>query len=152
LVSLREFRTDTKAVNDGEWVPLRQYGDLEIQSRGFTDDFVDAQTERLAKAAEPYQNNAARVPNSALRQLNASLLEDHLIIGVRNLVDENGEPVTLQAFHALLYDPAYNKLMRACWDAAQSISTRSLAQLDAARGNSQKPSTTISNGATSESG
>jgi hypothetical protein len=136
MVDLSEFRTDTKAINDGVWLRVNEaaYGDLEILSRGFTDDFVDAQNARIAKAAEPYGNDRTRVPNSLMRQINASLLEDYLVLDVRNL--KNGEAdVEVGAFHMMLYDAAFNRLSRACWDAASRVTTRSEAQLKSAVGN-----------------
>jgi hypothetical protein len=151
MVSITEFRSDTRSINDGDWVRVdaARYGDLEIFSRGFTDEFVDAQNNRTGKAAEAYVGDKTRIPNSELRKINASLLEDFLILDVRNLTDDAGIAVTVDTFHSMLYEPQYSRLARASWEAAARISTRSMAQLDAARGNSPQPSVSHSNGATS---
>jgi hypothetical protein len=150
MVELSEFRTDTRAINDGVWIRVNEaaYGDLDILSRGFTDDFVDAQNARVTKAAEPYGGERTRVPNSEMRTINASLLEDFLVLDVRNLRD--GERVVEVAqFHMMLYDPAYNRLARACWEAAGRVTTRSEAQVKAASGNSHAPFASTSTGVVS---
>lgn len=151
MVDLAEFRVDTKAINDGVWIRVdeQDYQDLEILSRGFVDDFVDAQNARMAKAAEAYGGDKTRIPNSVMRQVNATLLEDFLVIDVRNLT-ANGEPVKVADFHAMLYDPAFSKLARASWLASSRVTTRSATQLAAASGNSPAPWTPGSPGATSE--
>lgn len=151
MVELSEFKTDTKAINDGVWIRVNEatYGNLEILSRGFTDDFVDAQSARMTKTAEAIGCPRDQIPNSKLREVNATLLEDFLVVDVRNLLTK-GEPIPVSDFHAMLYDPAYNKLSRACWDAASKITTRSAAQLENARGNLPRPLESGSNGATSE--
>lgn len=150
MVDLSEFKTDTRAINDGSWIRVNEalYGDLEILTRGFTDDFVDANNARMGKAAQDYGGDRTLIPNSELRRLNASLLEDFLVLDVKNL--KRGETaVTVADFHAMLYDPAFNRLARACWDAAGRVSTRSMAQLENARGNSLPPFASGSNGAAS---
>ncbi len=148
---LSEFRVDTHALNDGIWIRVSEatYGDLEILSRGFTDEFIDAQGATLTRAAERYGGERTRIPNSDMRILNADLLRRYLVIDVRNLTDDNGEPVSIAEFHQMLSDQAYGRLARACWEAAGRVSTQSLSQLDAASGNSARPSRPNSNGANS---
>jgi hypothetical protein len=90
---------------------------------------------RTQHLAESYGNDATKIPNAEQRRLNASLMEDFLIIGVRNLHGDNGEPVSLEDFHALLYQPDYNRLSRVCWEAVSRVSSRSIAQIEAAAKN-----------------
>jgi hypothetical protein len=151
MVSINEFRADSKAINEGDWVRVdsARYGDLEILTRGFTDDFIDAQNARTEKLAESFMGDRTRILNSDMRKMNASLIEDYLVIDVRNLTDEKGEPVSVALFHAMLYQPEYARLARASWAAAARISTRSVAQMEDARGNLPKPSASASNGGTS---
>jgi hypothetical protein len=138
MANLKEFRSDVRAINDGIWVRVNEaFGDLEIQVRGFTDGFHDARAARTSAAAEPYAGDEKRIPNAEQRRINASLMEDFLIIGVRNLNDEDtNEPVTLEQFHKLLYQPDYGRLSRLCWEAAGRVSARSVAQVEAAAKNS----------------
>jgi hypothetical protein len=137
MARLSEFRVDSRAIADGAWVRVDDalYGDLEILTRGFTDEFVDAQTARLARAANAYNNDQTRIPNAERRKINASLLRDFLVLDVRNLTDDDGHAVACDAFHAMLDDPAYFRLARACFEAAGRVSTQSEAQLRAAQGN-----------------
>jgi hypothetical protein len=137
MVSLSEFRSDTRSIQDGAWIRVNEaaYGDLDIMTRGFTDEFIDAQNARLSKAAEPYGGDRTRIPNGEQRRINATLLRDFLVLDVRNLLNGD-EPVSVEAFHAMLFDAAFVRLARACWDAAARITARSAAQMEAASGNS----------------
>ena len=138
MARLSDFRSDTRAMADGAWVRVddAMYDDLEILTRGFTDQFVDAQSRRLAKAAQPFNGAQDRIPNAIRRAINAGLLKEYLVLGVRNLLDEHDQPVTLDAFFEMLGDPAYARLSRACWDAAAQVSVKSAEQLEHAAGNS----------------
>jgi hypothetical protein len=145
---LRDFRTDTRAIRDGTWVRVNEalYGDLEILTRGFTDEFVDANKARTRHAAARYGGDPERIPNSEMRDLNAGLLREYLVLDVRNLLDDDGEVVKIAEFHGLLGDPAYGQLARACWDAAGRVSTMSAAQLEESVKNSLRLSKSNSNG------
>ena len=139
MAKLSAFRSDRKAIVDGAWVRVNEalYDDLEILTRGFTDEFVDAQTLRLQRAAEPYAGDQTRIPNALRREVNAGLLRDYLVLGVRNLIDDDtGDPVTLDAFLTMLDDPQYFRLNRASFDAAGRVTTQSAKQIEHAMGNS----------------
>lgn len=139
MANLKEFRTDVRAINEGTWIPILEFG-FEIQVRGLTDGYWDARTLRMQKAAEAYGNDEKKIPNAEQRRINASLMEDFLIIGVRNLLGDDGEPVSVETFHKLLYQEDYQRLSRMCFDAAAKVSTRSIAQLEYAEKNSQPAS------------
>lgn len=141
MASLKEFQSDLKSITDGMWVRVHEaYGDLEIQVRGFTDEFHDARTARTMAAAEPYGGDEKKIPNDVQRRVNASLMEDYLIIGVRNLKDDDGQDVTIERFHKLLYQKDFGRLSRMSWDAAGRVSARSMAQVEAAEKNSGQDS------------
>lgn len=149
-MKLSDFRTDSRAIADGTWLRVGPaYGDLEILTRGFTDEFTDAQTARLARAAEPYNGDVTRIPNAERRLINAGLLADFLVLDVRNLVGDDGQAVTREAFGELLGEAQYGRLMRACWEAAAKVSALTAVQLEAAMGNSARPSGSTSLGVSS---
>ncbi len=152
MADLKEFQVDTRAIADGVWIEVNPaaYGDLEILSRGFTDEFVDAQNRKMTNAAEQYSGDRAQITNSQLRSINASLLEDYLVVNVRNLTS-SGQPVPVEDFHSMLYKPEFHRLARACWEAAARVTTRSVAQIETAKGNSPARSESGSAGANSES-
>ncbi|HJZ22049.1 MAG TPA: hypothetical protein VJ226_13890 [Bradyrhizobium sp.] len=145
MAKLSAFRADTKAIQDGVWLRVNDalYDDLEIQTRGYTDEFVDAQTLRLARAAESLNGDTTRIPNAVRRLINGELIRDFLVLGVRNLADDDGQPVTIAAFKQMLTDPAYYKLSRACFDAAARVTTKSADQVVAAMGNLEPASNGI---------
>jgi hypothetical protein len=138
MAKLSAFRSNTRAIADGAWVRVNEalYDDLDILTRGYTDEFVDAQTLRLQRCAEPYQGDQTRIPNAVRRGVNAGLLRDFLVLGVRNLLDDDGSEVTRDEFLAMLEDPAYYRLNRACFDAAARVTTQAGDQIKAAEGNS----------------
>lgn len=138
MAKLSDFTSDTKAISDGVWLRVNEavYGDLEILSRGYTDEFVDAQNARLRRAADPYGGDRTQIPNAIWRTVNASLCRDILVLGVRNLKDDDGNEVTLDAFYDMLDHPKYQKLARAAMDAAARVTTASGEQLKVMTGNS----------------
>jgi hypothetical protein len=142
MARLKDFRSDTRAISDGAWIRVNEalYDDLEINTRGYTDDFVDAQAQRLARAAERVNGDLNRIPNAVRREINAALLRDFLVLDVRNLQDDDGNPVSRDQFLDMLSDPAYFRLSRACFEAAGRVTTQSVAQVEAAAGNSQPAS------------
>jgi hypothetical protein len=140
MANLNEFQVDMRAIKDGAWTRVHEaYGDLEIQVRGITDEYIDSRTARMIAAAEPYGGDEKRIPNADVRRINASLMEEFLIIGVRNLHDGDQE-VTLEQFHKLLYRPDYARLTRLCWEAVFKINSRSVAQIETASKNSPQDS------------
>lgn len=138
MAKLSAFRSDTKSIQDGMWIRVDEmlYDDIEILTRGYTDEFVDAQTARLARAAIPFGGDQARLPNATRRQINAQLLREFLVLDVRNLKNDDGTDVTIGDFLDLIADPAYYRLSRACFDAAARVTAQSADQLAAAVGNS----------------
>lgn len=143
MAKLSDFRSNSRAIQDGAWVRVNEavYGDLEILTRGFTDEFIDAQNAALDKAAERFDKDRSRIGNAELRAINAGLLREHLVLDVRNLSDDDDQPVSIDKFHEMLADAEFAKLSRACWEAANKVSNMSKKQLDAAMGNSQQLST-----------
>ena len=136
-MKLSALLTDTRAINDGTFVRVDElaFGDLEICTRGYTDDYVDAQAARLVQAAQEFNGDQRRIPNARLREINAGLLRDFLVLDVRNLDKDDGTPVTKDEFVAMLADPAAQRLSRACFAAAARVSARSVEQSKAAAGN-----------------
>jgi hypothetical protein len=137
MAKLSAFRSDTRAINDGIFVPVDpvRHPGLEIRTRGFNDDFVDAQNVRLAAAAEKYEGNRGSIPNSEMRKINGDLLREFLVLDVRGLEDDDGKPVSLEEFHGFLGQQEYQKLSQACWTAAGRVTTRTAEQIKVASGN-----------------
>ncbi|GFE98169.1 MAG: hypothetical protein ABF979_05515 [Gluconobacter sp.] len=137
MAKLSDLKIDSAAVNDGVWVPIEQYPGLKIRTRGYTDQFLDAQTRRVAQAAEKYRNDPSRIPNAVRRQLNADLLTEFLLLDVDGLFADDAETqkVTIDEFRALLAQPDYARLARACWEAASLVATGAVQQAEDAEGN-----------------
>lgn len=138
MAKLSSFLTDTKAINDGAWVVVNEalYDDFAIKTKGFTDEFVDAQAARVKRVrADAGISDDVVLPNALQREINASLLRDHLVLDVRNLEGDDGAPITVEAFHDLLDKPNAARLVRACWEAASKVSARTAKANEEALGN-----------------
>ncbi|WP_249202702.1 hypothetical protein [Gluconobacter cerinus] len=137
MPKLSDLKIDSAAVNDGVWVEIEQFPGLKIRTRGYTDQFVDAQNRRLAQAAEKFRNDVTRIPNSVRRQLNAGLLTEFLLLDVDGLYSDDAETqkVGIEDFKALLANPDYGRLARACWEAASLVATGAVQQTEDAVGN-----------------
>lgn len=137
MAKLSEFRSDTRAINDGIWIhpDKARYPDLEILTRGFSDEYIDAQQIRLAAAAEKQDGLQSRIPNAERRQINAALLRDFLVLDVRGLENDDGTAVSRDDFLAALDKPEYSKLQQACFAAAARVTSRSAEQIKGAAGN-----------------
>lgn len=149
-MDISTLKVDTRAMADGRWVTVGgAYGDLKIMTRGFTDEFYDAQTAKLANAAQMFGGTQADVPNAIRRRINAELLKEHLVLDVTNLVAA-GEPVPVAQFHEMLFQPDYVRLAAACWQAAARVSSLTKEQLESAEGNSGGASGSTSQATVSE--
>lgn len=137
MAKLSDLKIDSAAVNDGVWVEIEQFPGLKIRTRGYTDQFVDAQNRRLAQAAEKFRNDVTRIPNSVRRQLNAGLLTEFLLLDVDGLYSDDAETqkVGIEDFKALLASPDYGRLARACWEAASLVASGAAQQTEDAVGN-----------------
>lgn len=137
MLSLADLKTDSAAIADGMWVKIDKYPGLEIKSRGYTDQFVDAQAQRLRKAAERFRGDVSAIPNAVRRKINAGLLRDFLVLDVKGLHHdrEQKNPVTVDEFKELLGNPDYRELMAACWEAAALVTTKASEHAEEAEGN-----------------
>lgn len=136
MAILADLKTDSAAINDGVWKKIEKY-DFEIKSRGFTDQFIDAQNRRLRKMSEKYRGDLSAIPNAVRRQMNAELLCDFLVLDVRGLFHdvEQTQPVSLDEFKKLIPSPDYRELMNACWEAASLVTNEASEQAEDATGN-----------------
>lgn len=138
MTKLSAFKQDSNAIENGEWVPLGdEYGDVEIFTRGFTDAYFDAQSAKQRKAARGVNGDTGALPTAIRRAINISCLVKHALCGdvVRNLTDDDGVPVTKDAFLELLEDPDYRELAGACFRAVGTVGQRRSADLEEAAGN-----------------
>ena len=141
MARLSAFKIDSKMVEAGDWVRVgEEYDDLEILTRGFTDQYTDAHQAKLRKAARGFGGDTAKLPISVSRALLVESLVQNVILDVRNLKDDAGQPVLMPAFVALLRDPDYAELVAACLKAASRVGLAKVDDLADAVGNSAPPS------------
>lgn len=137
MAKLSSLKIDSAAINDGRWVEIEQIPGLRIKTRGFTDQFVDAQNRRLSQAAEKFRGDVTRIPNAIRREINTGLLTDFLLLDVDGLFSDDAETVkiSLDEFRQLLGNPDFSALSRACWEAASLVASGAAEQVEAAEGN-----------------
>jgi hypothetical protein len=136
MAKLSAFRQDAKAIAEGEWMRVgEEYGDLEIHSRGFTDEYFDAQAALQRQAAVGLGVEVSRLPSKVRRRINIDCLIQHVVLDVRNLTHDDGPAVTFDEFCGFLRDPSYVELVTACFKAAGKVGQRRTAELEDALGN-----------------
>lgn len=141
MAKLSQFRTDSRAINEGEWIRVGdEYDDLEIRTRGFTDAYFDAQAARQRRAAVGFGGDVSKIPSALRRQINVEALIAHVVLDVRNLNHDDDRPVTKDEFADLLRDADYSELVVACFRAAGQVGQRRQADLEDAVGNSESAS------------
>lgn len=143
MAKLSAFRTDSAAIKGGEWIRVgEEYDDLEILTRGITDEYLDAQATRQRRAASGFNGDASKIPSAIRRAINVECLIAHTVLGVRNLKHDDGRDVTLAEFQDLLRNPDYGDLVVACFKAAGQVGVLRKADIEEAVGNSVPPSVT----------
>jgi hypothetical protein len=143
MAKLSAFRTDSAAIKGGEWIRVgEEYDDLEILTRGITDEYLDAQATRQRRAANGFNGDVSKIPSAIRRAINVECLVLHTVIDLRNLQHDDGAPVTLAQFQDLLRNPDYGDLVVACYKAAGQVGVRRKADSEEASGNFAPPSVT----------
>lgn len=124
MAKLKNFKRDmAKALDSGEWVRVGdEYDDLEIQTRGFTDEYTDMRNALLRRTAvQRYRGDLTKVTTAESRDITIDCIAAKSILGVRNLIDDDGQPVTLAAFVDMLRDPDYSDLFTAALVACANV-------------------------------
>lgn len=136
MAKIAKFRKNSAAIREGEWVkPGEEYDDMEILTRGFTDDYLDAQAQKLRRAASAWGNSPERIPVKIKREINTDCLLKYVILDVRNLQHDDGSAVSLDEFKDMLRDPDYDELLVACYRAAAQVGQIKQADVEEAVGN-----------------
>jgi hypothetical protein len=136
MARLSSFKIDSKAREQGEWVsPGDEYGNLEILTRGFTDSYTDARAAKVRRAAMQFGGDASKIPSAVSRAISVDCMIAHVLLGVRGLEDDTGQPVEFAAFVGLLRDPDYGDLFVAAVRAASMVGMRKVADINDALGN-----------------
>lgn len=140
-----KVKIDTRAIEDGRWIAVGgAYDDLRILTRGFTDEFRDAQKTKNKTATDAFMCTVEEIPEASLRRINAELLRDYLILDVENFLDDDDKPIPVNIFHEMLFEKQWTRLARACWTSASRVTVLSKEQLESAEGNSGAASVSIS--------
>jgi hypothetical protein len=98
-----------------------EFDDLEIKTRGLTDQYHDARAAKLRRAALQHGGDVNKLPLAVTRRILVECLGDHVLLDVRNLENESGEPVSFDQFKALLAEPDYADLVVAALKAAAQV-------------------------------
>jgi hypothetical protein len=143
--------TAAEIPDEGVWIaPGGETDDIEFQTSGFTDAYTDAQNRKHRRLATAY-GGLDSVPVALLRKANLdTLLEQRCVTGIRNLTDENEQPVTWERVKEMVYEPQYKPLVDGMFNAARLATLRRQADVEDAEGNSARSSGTSSNGANTE--
>lgn len=124
MAKLKNFRRDlAKALDTGEWIRVGdEYDDMEILTRGFTDEYTDMRNavgRRLA--IQRYRGDSTKITNAENRNLTVDCLAEKCLLNVRNLVGDDDQPVTLPAFVEMMRNPEYSDLFNAAIAACANV-------------------------------
>lgn len=141
MAKLQNFRVNSKAIQAGAWVfPGEEYGDLEVRVRGYTDTYRNAYQARLRQAARPVGGDTNKLSVEMQRNILRGAVDEHILLDVRNLEDDAGKPVQIDAFRKLLADPEYSDLFDAVLKAASIVGIIKAEDDKVDAGNSPPPS------------
>ncbi|MFT8335103.1 MAG: hypothetical protein ABF628_02890 [Acetobacter orientalis] len=133
---LSELKTNSATIQDGIFVKVPGFPGLEIKTRGYTDEYIDARNRMNREIAD---QNGGTVSNAQARKVNAELLKEYLLLDVKGLFNGPGpeeNPVTVDQLKELLDKPEYSRLARACWSAVGAVQVAAEKQAQDAEGNS----------------
>ncbi|WP_419900650.1 hypothetical protein [Roseomonas sp. USHLN139] len=122
MAKLSSFRLNKIALEQGEWIsPGDEYDDLEIRTRGLTDQYRDALAAKLRRAATGFGGDQSKIPGAIFRRHVVDALREHVLLDVRNIEDDAGKPLAFADFCKLLADVEYSDLREACLRAAAMV-------------------------------
>lgn len=147
MTKLSAFRTNSRAIAEGEWVPVPEYGDLEILTRGFGDQYADAMAMRQRRAAVGFNGDTTKLPAAIRRRINIECLIEFVLRDVRNLTHDDETPIDFAEFCELLRNPDYEPMVVACLQAASLVGQRQRLDIEEAAGPLVTHSAGLSNGA-----
>lgn len=134
MAKLSKFKRDSSLTQTGEWIRVGdEYDDLEILTRGFNDDYTDHRNAGIRKAATlNYRGDPSKIGAAETRSITIDSIVAHSLIDVRNLADDDGNPVSLDKFVTMLRDPDYLDLYLATITACAMVGrTRAAVTKDA---------------------
>jgi len=134
MAKLSRFRTDSRAIDEGEWITLDEWDGIRILTRGWNDDYADAQARQQRQAALGFGGNTDRLPSAMKRKINIECLIRHVLRDVDNLTDDDGRKVDFAEFADLLRNPDYADLVLACFAAASQVGQRRSFDIEEAAG------------------
>lgn len=122
MARLSALRVDADAIEHGEWInPGDEFDGMKLKVRGFNDAYFDAQNQKMRRAALPFNENAAKIPNATARTIRAECLAQHVFVDVRGLEGDDGKPVDAARFKTLMLDPNFGTLVQAVQVAASMV-------------------------------
>ncbi len=137
MAKLSNFKINSNAVRNGEWVRVgEEFHDLEIQTRGYTDQFTDARAARMRDAARRLcAGDVTRLPAAEFRAINIECIIEFCLQDVRNLVDDADAPIGFADFCALLRQADYTHIYEAVLRAVGMVGIIRAETVKAAVGN-----------------
>ena len=128
MESLDDLLVDESVSKDGRWVRPDPDRPLEIKTRGFTDDYSDAQARMQRAAAKGFNGDTDRLPVAMKRDINTKCLIKHSLVDVRGCV-VGGEELNFEAFCDLIQEKRGAKLLGLAFTAAAMANAQSAARV-----------------------
>ncbi|WP_376959634.1 hypothetical protein ABNQ39_06930 [Azospirillum sp. A26] len=134
MANLASLKRSSTALTTGAWKRPDPDLDLQILTRGYTDEYQDAQASKQRKAAKGFGGDPEKLPVALKRSINIECLIKHCLIDVK-MKDDDGAPVTFEEFCDTIRDPDFSELATAAFTAAGMVSADREADAKEAEGN-----------------
>lgn len=146
MASIGAFRLNKDAIAEGEWIEVgADDAKFEIRARGAVSAYRDGLAALREEAARKHNRKARggetavtpdRLPPTIDDQCQGMALADHIVLDVRGLDHDDGKPVTVEEYRAMLRDAeTYGMLIRFTVEAAIAVQMRHTGQVEKATKN-----------------
>ncbi|MFL7901575.1 hypothetical protein ACJ41P_10610 [Azospirillum argentinense] len=134
MESLDHLLLDEDVSSAGRWVQPDPDLPLRIKTKGFTDEYFDAQARMQRSAAKGFNGDTERLPSSLKRDINAKCLLKHSLVDVENCVI-GGKSLTIEEFGDIIQTERGKRLLGLAFTAAGMAHDAQKAEHEAAVGN-----------------
>lgn len=134
MESLDHLLIDEDVSTAGRWVQPDPDHPMRIKTRGFTDEYFDAQARMQRSAAKGFNGDTERLPNAMKREINAKCLLKHSLVDIENCVI-GGKALSIDEFGDLIQTERGKKLLGLAFTAAGMAHEANTAEAKEAEGN-----------------
>jgi hypothetical protein len=121
--SIRDFAINSDAMQNGEWVnPGPEFGGIEIKTRSFVKEYTLYRSAKMRTAMRRAGVKTEEELDPDIRgEIAVQCFLDKMFIDVRNMNDDEGQPLTAESFRKLIWERNYRPYLFGAGIAAAAI-------------------------------